>query len=62
MLEKAPLLEVQIIEGNAMGYQNSIKINALGYNKSKREESDDHYVYFGSCVQMNGKAINDVVC
>ena len=45
-----------------MGYQNSIKINALGYNKSKREESDDHYVYFGSCAQMNGKAINDVVC
>jgi hypothetical protein len=29
---------------------------------SKREDCEDHYVYFGSAKDMNGRIINDVIC
>ncbi len=62
MLEKAPMLEVKLIEGNALKSKDAIKINALGLVGSLRTESDDHYVYFGSAKEMNGMVVNDVVC
>ena len=62
LLDKAPLVEVKLLEGNAIESHMDIKINAFGYANSWREDSEDHYVYFGSCAQMNGKVINDVVC
>lgn len=31
-------------------------------NGSKREDNEDHYVYFGSAKEMNGRIVNDVVC
>ena len=40
-----------------------LKINALGLvSGSKREDCEDHYVYFGSAKDMNGRIINDVIC
>ncbi len=62
MIEKAPLLEIKLIEGNAYPQDDSVKINAMGLINSKREDSEDHYVYFGSAKEMNGKVVNDVVC
>jgi len=38
------------------------KINAMGMVSSQREDCDDHYVYFGSAKEMNGRIINDVIC
>jgi hypothetical protein len=29
---------------------------------SWRVENEDHYVYFGSAVDMNGNTVNDVIC
>ncbi len=34
----------------------------MGMIGSKRDDSDDHYIYFGSAKQMNGKIVNDVIC
>ena len=34
----------------------------MGLINSKREDSEDHYVYFGSAKDMNGKVVNDVIC
>ena len=62
LLEKAPLVEVKLIEGNALPHGEQIKINAYGYANSWREDGDDHYVYFGSAASMNGKVVNDVIC
>lgn len=39
-----------------------MKINAMGLINSWRSDCDDHYVYFGSAVDMNGKIVNDVIC
>eukprot|EP00347_Sterkiella_histriomuscorum_P007899 403347135 len=62
MLEKAPLLEMKLVEGNGLKNKHSFKINAMGLITSQREDCDDHYVYFGSAKDMNGKIVNDVVC
>ena len=62
MIEKAPIIEIKIIDGNAWPLSDMIKINAMGLENTKREEADDHYVYFGSAKEMNGKIINDVIC
>ena len=29
---------------------------------SKREDAEDHYVYFGSAKEMNGRIVNDIIC
>lgn len=50
------------MEGNAINKNEAIKINAMGLINSLREQSEDHYVYFGSSAEMNGKVVNDVVC
>lgn len=34
----------------------------MGLINSWRDEVDDHYVYFGSAIIMNGKVVNDVIC
>lgn len=34
----------------------------MGMINSKREDFEDHYVYFGSAKEMNGKIVNDVMC
>jgi hypothetical protein len=34
----------------------------MGLVNSLREDHEDHYVYFGSAVDMNGKIVNDVIC
>jgi hypothetical protein len=34
----------------------------MGLINSKRDDSEDHYVYFGSAKEMNGKIVNDVIC
>jgi hypothetical protein len=39
-----------------------VKVNAMGMAGSRREESEDHYVFFGSAEEMNGKVVNDVIC
>jgi len=63
LLEKAPLIEFKLIDGDAIPQSELLKINAFGLvNGSKREDHDDHYVYFGSAKEMNGKIVNDVVC
>lgn len=62
LLEKAPMLEIRLIEGNAFKVKDTLKINAMGLINSIREDCDDHYVYFGSSRDMNGKVINDVIC
>jgi len=63
LLEKSPLIEFKLIDGDALPQSELIKINAFGLvNGSKREDSEDHYVYFGSAKDMNGKIVNDVVC
>lgn len=62
MIEKAPLLEIKIVEGNAFPKSETYKINAMGLINSIREDSEDHYVYFGSSKEMNGKVVNDVIC
>lgn len=62
LIEKAPLLEIKLAEGNAYQQEESVKINAMGLINSKREDCEDHYVYFGSAKDMNGKIVNDVVC
>ena len=47
LLEKAPLMEFKLIDGDAIPQAELLKINAFGLvNGSKREDSDDHYVYF----------------
>lgn len=62
MIEKAPFLEINMIDGHALPNSELIKVNAMGLINSKREDSEDHYVYFGSSKEMNGKIINDVIC
>ena len=63
MIEKAALLEIKLIDGAAYPESNIIKINALGMiSGSKRDDCEDHYVYFGSAKEMNGKIVNDVIC
>jgi hypothetical protein len=57
------MLEIRLMEGNAFKIKDTaIKINAMGLINSLREDCDDHYVYFGSSENMNGKIINDVIC
>jgi hypothetical protein len=63
LIEKAPLIEMKLVDGDALPQSELIKINALGLvSGSKREDCEDHYVYFGSANQMNGRIINDVIC
>jgi len=63
MLQKAPLIEFKLIDGDALPLSELVKINAFGLvSGSKREDAEDHYVYFGSAKEMNGKIVNDVVC
>lgn len=63
LIEKAPLVEVKLIDGDAFPQIELIKINAFGLVQgSKREDAEDHYVYFGSAKDMNGKIVNDVIC
>lgn len=50
------------MEGNAFLQHKVIKINAYGYAMSWRTDNEDHYVYFGSSTEMNGHAVNDVIC
>lgn len=56
------MLELKLIEGNGLKSKDAIKINAMGLISSMREDSEDHYVYFGSATEMNGKVVNDVIC
>jgi hypothetical protein len=57
------LIEFKLIDGDALPLSELIKINAFGLvSGSKREDAEDHYVYFGSAKEMNGKIVNDVVC
>ena len=57
------MIEMKLIDGDALPLTELIKINALGLvNGSKREDFEDHYVYFGSAKEMNGRIVNDVVC
>lgn len=56
------MIEIKLVEGNAFKNKESIKINALGLINSLRDDCEDHYVYFGSSKEMNGKIINDVIC
>lgn len=63
LIEKAPLVEVKLIDGDAFPQSELVKINAFGLVQgSKREDSEDHYVYFGSAKEMNGRIVNDVIC
>ena len=63
LIEKAPLVEVKLIDGDAFPQIELIKINAFWLVQgSKREDAEDHYVYFGSAKDMNGKIVNDVIC
>jgi len=63
MIEKAALMEIKLIDGSAFPESTVIKINALGMiSGSNREDCEDHYVYFGSAKEMNGKIVNDVIC
>lgn len=63
LIEKAPLVEVKLIDGDAFPQSELVKINAFGLVQgSKREDAEDHYVYFGSAKEMNGRIINDVIC
>ena len=62
LIEKSPFIEIKLVEGNAIKKTEELKINAMGLINSKREHGDDHYVYFGSSAEMNGKVVNDVVC
>lgn len=62
LIEKAPYLEIKLVEGNAIKKYEDLKINAMGLINSLREQCDDHYVYFGSAAEMNGKIVNDVIC
>ncbi len=63
MIEKAPLIEMKIMDGHAIPVDEVLKINALGLvSGSKREDCEDHYVYFGSAKDMNGRIVNDVIC
>ena len=55
-------MEIKLTEGNAFPHDQSVKINAMGLINSKREDAEDHYVYFGSAKEMNGKIVNDVIC
>ena len=55
------MLEVKCLEGGGFA-GGPLKINALGLVNSMREDSEDHYVYFGSAKDMNGKIVNDVIC
>jgi len=48
LVEKAPMLEVKLLEGNAFKMGENLKINALGLVGSMRDECEDHYSYFGS--------------
>ena len=48
LIEKAPMLEVKLLEGNALKAEEILKINALGLVGSMREDCEDHYAYFGS--------------
>jgi len=48
LVHKAPFLEVNIIDGNAIPKESIIKINGLGLINTKREGGDDSYIYFGS--------------
>ena len=36
-----------MIEGYPMAGQETIRINAYGLNNSKRDNFEDHFVYFG---------------
>jgi len=57
------MIEFKLIDGDALPQSDLIKINAFGLvSGSKREDAEDHYVYFGSAKEMNGKIVNDVVC
>lgn len=64
MLEKAPILEIKLVDGNALPQKDMVlKVNAMGLINSQRDDhGDDHYVYFGSAQEMNGKIVNDVIC
>lgn len=62
LINKAPFLEIKLIDGHGIPASEIIKINAMGLINSKREDSDDHYVYFGSAKEMNGKIVNDIIC
>lgn len=57
MVDKAPFLSIEIIDGFAINKNHKIKINAKGMIESWRENANDHYVYFGSAVEMNGKIV-----
>jgi hypothetical protein len=50
------------VDGNAWPVKEVVKINAMGLINSKRQDCDDHYTYFGSAKDMNGKIVNDCVC
>lgn len=56
------MMEVKLIEGNAYKNTDALKINAMGMVNSIREDCEDHYVYFGSAKEMNGRIVNDVIC
>lgn len=54
---------MKLLEGAALKNKDIlIKINAMGLINSQREDNEDHYVYFGSAEEMNGKIVNDVIC
>ena len=55
------MIEMKVVEGIGFG-GIPIKIDALGLLGSLREDSEDHYIYFGSAKEMNGKIVNDVIC
>lgn len=63
LIEKAPLIELKLIDGDAIPQGELLKINAMGLVQgSKREDCEDHYVYFGSAKEMNARIVNDVIC
>ena len=63
LIEKAPLLEIKLIDGDAIPQTEVLKVNAIGLvSGSTREDYEDHYVYFGSAKEMNGRIVNDVIC
>ena len=62
LVEKAPYIEITLIDGDAIHKDAILKINAMGLINSWRDNSEDHYVYFGSAKEMNGKIVNDVIC
>lgn len=54
---------MKLIDGDAFPQSDLVKINAFGLIPgSKREDAEDHYVYFGSAKEMNGRIVNDVIC